>query len=161
MCCTSLGRNLAGEQNKPLSNQQSKVVGADVLRASELACPWTRAFNLKIAPRTILCRNKRAVHGRPLAHRSCLAGCRAGVTTAWDAGCVGGRHRDCVKESAERCDSHCGSYRNQFPKPTIFNQCLRSCMDVVETTCLRSKEVFAAVEVPGGKSAVARKRGGR
>lgn len=125
------------------------------------ACEQQResSIYLELFPHPVMFWNKRTTHSRPLSHRSCLAGCRAGVTTAWDAACVGGRHRDCVRESTERCDFHCASYRNQFPKPTIFNQCLRSCMDVVESTCLRSKEFLAAVEMPGEASAVARKRG--
>lgn len=144
-------------KQKPLRGDNSKRFTACASSTAQ-----ERVSDLEMAPRAILCRHEtRHIPGRPLAHRSCLVGCRAGVTTAWDAACVGGRHRDCVRESTERCDFHCASYRNQFPKPTIFNQCLRSCMDVVETTCLKSREAFAAVEVPGEASTVARKPGRR
>lgn len=89
---------------------------------------------------------------RPLAHRSCLGGCRAGLDTAWDLGCTGGRHQDCVRSASQRCAHHCGSYRNQFPKPTIFNFCHHSCVDVVQGTCLRAKEVFVAADTLRGVS---------
>ncbi|CAM9360593.1 unnamed protein product [Ectocarpus sp. 4 AP-2014] len=117
------------------------------LRLKTLACVGSgKKHELESKTCAKVCAKARTTAPRPLAHRSCLAGCRAGVTTAWDTACVGGRHRDCVRESTERCDLHCASYRNQFPKPTIFNQCLRSCLDVVDTTCLKSKEVFASAE---------------
>ncbi|CAM9400857.1 unnamed protein product [Ectocarpus fasciculatus] len=117
------------------------------LRLKTLACVGSgKKHELESKTCAKVCAKARTSAPRPLAHRSCLAGCRAGVTTAWDTACAGGRHRDCVRESTERCDFHCESYRNQFPKPTVFNQCLRSCLDVVDTTCLKSKEVFASAE---------------
>ncbi|CAM9457645.1 unnamed protein product [Hapterophycus canaliculatus] len=123
---------------------------SDGLRLQTLACVGSgKKHDLESKTCANLCAKARTTAPRPLAHRSCLAGCRAGVAIAWDAACVGGRHRDCVRESTERCDFHCASYRNQFPKPTIFNQCLRSCLDVVDTTCLKSKEVYVSVPFHG------------
>ncbi|CAM9677175.1 unnamed protein product, partial [Scytosiphon promiscuus] len=118
---------------------------SDGLRLQTLACVGSgKKHDLESKTCASVCAKARTAAPRPLAHRSCMAGCRAGVTTAWDTACIGGRHRDCVRESNERCDYHCASYRNQFPKPTIFNQCLRSCLDVVDTTCLKSKEAYVS-----------------
>ena len=63
---------------------------------------------------------------------------------AWDIGCAGGRHRDCVDAAGVQCDDQCATYRNQFPKPTIFNYCQNACVDVVESACLKAKEIFVA-----------------
>ncbi|CAM9473599.1 unnamed protein product [Pylaiella littoralis] len=122
------------------------------LQLQTMACVGSsKRHNLESETCANVCAKARTTAPRPLAHRSCLAGCRAGVTTAWDTGCTGGRHRDCVRPSTERCEYNCASYRNQLPKPTIFNQCLRSCLEVVDNACLKAKELFVSAELFDGE----------
>lgn len=145
--CRSAPQRLYKGDHAPTLGSRYRALGSyDVFNLLHLMLLSSRIFDFG---RSFLCAIFPVLPSliiRPLAHRSCLAGCRAGLNTAWDMGCTAGGHQDCVKSATERCDYHCATYRNQFPKPTIFNNCQRSCVDVVDDTCVKAKKIFAAAD---------------
>lgn len=92
---------------------------------------------------TSVCNSARSVRPRPLVHQSCVSGCSSGHSIAFDRGCTApstgtampSPNKVCSLNLSDECRVLCKDYQSQYPKPTIFNQCVTGCTESLAPGC--------------------------
>ena len=92
---------------------------------------------------TNICISYTALKPRPLVHRSCSDGCNYGTITATNIGCdygTGKATEQCPK--AVDCAHACRTYDEQLPRPTLKNNCQKSCIMIAQDSCKRALTIL-------------------